>query len=88
MMIIQRTPQQVYELLSLDAKTGEVEGVRKFANFGVRAIFATADDHVIVSGSKVLRLTPDLKDDGSFDYHATGHKFGLVENISTDGSTL
>ncbi len=49
-----QVPEQVYQLLSLDTKTGEV----------------------------------DLKDDGSFDYHATGHKFGRVQNVSPDGSTL
>jgi len=36
----------------------------------------------------VLRLTPDLKDDGMFDYAATGHKFGRVQNVSPDGSAL
>ena len=35
-----------------------------------------------------MRLTPDLKDDGSFDYHATGHKYGRVQNVSPDGGTL
>jgi len=29
-----------------------------------------------------------LKDDGVFDYEASGHKFGRVQNISPDGSTL
>jgi hypothetical protein len=78
----------VYRLLSLDAQTGEVKDSREFVDFGVRAIFATNDAHVIVSGTSVLRLTPDLKDDGSFDYHATGHKYGHVQNVSPDGSTL
>jgi hypothetical protein len=51
-------------------------------------VFATNDAHVIVSGRSVMRLTPDLKDAGSFDYHARGHKSGNVESISPDGSTL
>jgi hypothetical protein len=74
--------------LSLDAKTGEIKDSREFVDFGVRAIFATNDAHVVVSGTSVLRLTPDLKDDGSFDYHATGQKHGRVQNVSPDGSTL
>jgi hypothetical protein len=41
-----------------------------------------------VTGRTVLRLTPDLKDAGVFDYHADGRKSGSVENISPDGSTL
>jgi hypothetical protein len=81
-------PQPIYELLSLDAKTGEVKNVRELTNFGLRGIFATNDAHVIVSGSSVLRLTPDLKDDGNFDYYATGHKHGRVQNVAPDGSTL
>lgn len=81
-------PEQVYQLLSLDARTGEVKDSRELVDFGVRAIFATNDAHVIVSGAAVLRLTPDLKDDARFDYHATGHKFGRVQNASPDGATL
>ena len=69
-------------------QTGEVKDSREFVGFGVRAIFATNDAHVIVSGASVLRLTPDLKDDGSFDYYATGQKHGRVQNVSPDGSTL
>ncbi|MGO8810400.1 MAG: hypothetical protein ACLQJF_13125 [Candidatus Sulfotelmatobacter sp.] len=76
----------VYQLLSLDMQTGAVKDSREL--FGVRAIFATNDTHVIVAGTSVLRLTPELKDDGSFDYYATGHKYGRVQNISPDGSTL
>lgn len=80
--------ETVYQLLSLDARTGEVKDSREFVDFGVRAIFATNDAHVVVSGTSGLRLTPDLKDDGSFDYHATGHKHGRVQNVSPDGSKL
>lgn len=83
-----QVPKQAYILLSLDAKTGEIRQSREFSDFGIRAIFATNDGHVIVSGTSVLRLTPDLKDDGSFDYHATGHKLGRVQNMSPDGTTL
>jgi hypothetical protein len=83
-----QTAKQSYQLLSLDAKTGEIKDSREFVDFGVRAIFATNDDHVIVSGTSVLRLTPDLKDDGSFDYHATGQRHGRVQNASPDGSTI
>ena len=81
-------PITVYQLLSLDAQTGVVKDSRELVDFGVRAIFATNDAHVVVSGTSVLRLTPDLKDDGSFDYRATGHKHGRVQNVSPDGSTL
>jgi hypothetical protein len=81
-------PAQAYQLLSLDAKTGEVKDTREILAFTSLEVFATNDAHVIVSGRSVLRLTPDLKDDGSFDYNATGHKFGRVQNASPDGSTL
>jgi len=81
-------PKQDYQLLSLDIKTGEIKGSRELVGFGVRAIFSTNDAHVIVSGSSILRLTPDLKDDGSFDYKTSGHRFVNVQNISPDGSTL
>jgi hypothetical protein len=70
-----QVPEQVYQLLSLDANTGEVKNTREIPAFGSLKLFATNDAHVIVSGRSVLRLTQDLKDDGSFDYHATGHKF-------------
>ena len=80
--------RQVYRLISVDLKTGDVLSSRDFVDFGVRAIFATSDAHVIVSGEKILRLTPDLKDDGSFDYRTAEHKFGRAENESPDGVTL
>ncbi|MGA2482158.1 MAG: hypothetical protein ABSF92_03455 [Candidatus Acidiferrales bacterium] len=83
-----QVPEQVYQLLSLDAKTGEVKDTREIPAFASLEVFATNDAHVIVSGRSVLRLTPDLRDDGNFDYHATGHKFGRVQNVSPDGSTL
>jgi hypothetical protein len=67
---------------------GRGKDSREFVDFGVRTIFATNDAHVVVSGTSVLRLTPDLKDDGSFDYHATGHKRGRVQNGSSDGATF
>jgi hypothetical protein len=81
------TPVQVCQLLSLDVQTGAVKDRRDFSDCGSLKIFATNDGHVIVSGSNVLRLTSDLKDAGSFDYRATGHKFGRVQNISPDGAT-
>ncbi len=83
-----QVPEQVYEILSLDANTGEVRDTREIPTFATLEVFATNDAHVIVSGKSVLRLTPDLKDDGSFDYDATGHKFGRMQNVSPDGSTL
>jgi hypothetical protein len=83
-----QAPEHVYRLLSLDSNTGEVKDSREFLAFGSLQVFATNDAHVIVCGRSVLRLTPDLKDDGSFDYHATGHKLGNVENASPDGATL
>ncbi len=81
-------PANVYQLLSLDATTGKVKDTREILAFASLEVFATNDAHVIVSGKSVLRLTPDLKDQGSFDYQATGHKSGSVENISPDGSIL
>jgi hypothetical protein len=81
--------EHVFQLLSLDAGTGQVKNTREMTVFmGSLWVFATDDNHVIVSGENVLRLTPDLKDDGAFDYHATGHKWGRVDHISPDGSTL
>ncbi|HKS80486.1 MAG TPA: hypothetical protein VJR23_03195 [Candidatus Acidoferrales bacterium] len=81
-------PEEIYELLSLDIKDGKVENTREIPAFASLPIFATDDAHLIVAGPKLLRLTPDLRDDGSFDYHSTGHRFGSVENVSPDGSTL
>ena len=59
-------PAQVYELLSLDLKTGQVKDTREITAFRDVPIFATNDTHVIVAGYTVLRLTPDLKDAGVF----------------------
>ena len=81
-------PAGVYQLLSLDVQTGEVKNTREFLAFGSLQVFATSDAHVIVSGRDLVRLTPVLEDAGAFDYHASGHKFGNVENMSPDGSTL
>jgi hypothetical protein len=81
-------PEEVYQLLSLDVETGDVKDTREFSAFGSLEVFATSDAHVIVSGRSVMRLTPDLKDAGSFDYDAQRHKFGRVQNVSPDGSTL
>lgn len=80
--------EEVYQLLSLDAQTGEVKDTREISAFGSLKVFATNDAHVIVSGRSLMRLTPDLINAGSFDYKARGHKFGRVQNISPDGSTL
>jgi len=83
-----KVPEQIYQLLSLDVQTGEVKDSREISAFGSLKVFATNDAHVIISGRTVMRFTPDLKDAGSFDYYARGHKHGNVENISPDGSTL
>ncbi len=83
-----KIPVGVYQLLSLDAQTGHVKDSREITAFGSLPVFATNDAHVIVAGRNVLRLTPELKDAGVFDYHAEGRKSGSVENISPDGSTL
>jgi hypothetical protein len=83
-----QNPAEVYQLLSLDLLAGEVKDTREISAFGSLKLFVTNDAHVIVSGRSVMRLTSDLKDAGSFDYHAQGHKFGRVQNISPDGSTL
>lgn len=81
-------PEDIYELLSLDAKTGEVKETRQVTAFASLQVFATDDAHVIVSGRSLLRLTPDLEDSGTFDYGVAGHKSGIVKDISSDGSTL
>jgi hypothetical protein len=81
-------PVSVFELLSLDARTGQLKDQRVFEAYASLPLFATDDEHVIVAGRSVLRLTSDLKDDGSFDYQASGHKLGRIQNVSPDGSTL
>lgn len=86
--IDQSHTEQQFLLLSIDARTGEVKDSREFSKFGLRAIFATEDGQVVVSGSTVLRLNPDLKDDGSFDFLATGHKYCSAKEVSPDGSTI
>jgi hypothetical protein len=83
-----RVPVEVHQLFSLDAQTGEVKDTREIDAIGSVPVFATNDAQVIVAGRSVMRLTLDLKDAGTFDYHARGHKSGSVENISPDGSTL
>ena len=77
----------VYQLLSLDLHR-KVKNTREFLAFNSLQVFATNDAHVIVSGRNVMRLTPNLKDVGSLEFAARGHKYGDVENISPDGSTL
>ena len=81
-------PEMVYQLFSLDTLTGAVKVTREISAFGSLELFPTDDAHVIVSGRNVMRLAPDLKDAGSFDYQARGQKTGRVQNISPDGSTL
>jgi hypothetical protein len=79
-----QSPESIYQIMSLDVRTGEVENTREASAFGSLKVFATNDEHVMVSGRDVLRLTPDLKD---ADRLATGAHW-RVENISPDGSTL
>ncbi len=81
-------PAHVYKLLSLDIKTGQAKDTQEITAFRDVPIFAANDEHVIVAGYTVLRLTPDLKDAGVFDYDADGHGSGSIESISPDGSTL
>jgi hypothetical protein len=83
-----QAPESVYQLLSLDSKSGKVNDSRQLSGFGSVPLFATRDGHVIAAGRSLVKMTPDLKDAGSFDYHSSGHKFGDVENVSPDGSTL
>ena len=71
-----------YRLLSLDIMTGAIKDSRDCMDIGVPRLFATADGHVIAAGQKVFRLTPDLKEDGVFDFQADGHRFGKVESVS------
>jgi hypothetical protein len=81
-------PEGVYELLSLDVRTGEVKDRREVSAFGSLKVFATNDGHVVTSGRKLMRLTPDLKDAGSFDNSGNERNSWRVENISPDGSML
>jgi hypothetical protein len=82
-------PQDVDEILSLDIRTGEIKDSRKLVGFGLRGIFATSDGNVIASGSgELLQLTADLKDAGTFEASASGHRFLNAQNMSPDGSTL
>jgi hypothetical protein len=83
-----QVPAEIYQLLSLDLKTGEIKDRREVLAFGSLKLFATNDGHLIAAGRKVLRLTSELKDDGVFEYGSDGHKFGDVENISPDGSMV
>jgi hypothetical protein len=83
-----QVPAGVYQLLSLDVQTGKVKGTREFLAFNSLKVFATNDAHVIVSGRDIMRLTPDLKDAGSLEFEARGHKSGTAEDISPDGSAL
>lgn len=83
-----KVPATVYQLLSLDAQTGQVMDRREITAFASLPVFATNDAHIIVAGRSVLRLTADLKDAGMFDYHSAGRKHGSIENISPDGSML
>jgi hypothetical protein len=77
-----------WKLVSIDQATGQIKDSREFPDFGLRGIFATSDAHVIVSGTSLLRLTPELKDDGELEVSSSEHPHGRVENISPDGSTL
>jgi hypothetical protein len=80
-------PEAGHQLLSLDTQTGEVKDRRDTFGFVSLSVFAACDEHIVVSGHNVVRLTPDPKDAGTFD-DARGHKSWLVRNISPDGSTL
>jgi len=81
-----QVPADVYQLLSLDAQTGTVKDSREFLAFNSLKVFATNDGHVIVSGRNVMRLTPDLRDAGSFEFGTQNS--GDLENVSPDGSAL
>ena len=82
--------ETVYQLLSLDVRTAEVRDTREIHAL---MVFATNDAHIIVSQDivsrdSVMRLMPDLKDAGSFEYQAEAKKYWRLQNISPDGSTL
>jgi len=83
-----QVPAEVYQLLSLDRKTGDVRNRRELLAFGSAKLFLTNDDHVIVAARNVFRFTPDLDEVGVFEYGADGSKHGDVENISPDGAVL
>ncbi|HET9743823.1 MAG TPA: hypothetical protein VFQ00_13825 [Terriglobales bacterium] len=81
-------PATVYKLLSLDIKSGQVKDTLEVAAFTDVPIFATNDARVIVAGSSLLRLTPDLKDAGVPDHQPSRQSAWGIQNISPDGSTL
>jgi hypothetical protein len=83
-----QTSQSVYQLISLDSETGAIKDKREIVSSSHLHLFATADAHVILSGSGLMRLTPDLKDAGTVEAGADGNKLGKVENISPDGAKL
>jgi hypothetical protein len=77
-------PAEVYRVISLDAKSGNTKDSREFLAFGSLILFATNDGHVIVSGRRIERLTPDLKTDAVLEFS----EHGGAENVSPDGSVL
>jgi hypothetical protein len=83
-----QVPQSVYQLLSLDAATGSIKDSRELVGSGSVQVYASNDSHVIVIGRETMRLTPDLKNDKTFDEHEAKSKSARLENISPDGSTL
>jgi hypothetical protein len=82
------TSQRAFQLISLDAQTGSIKDTRAIASSTHFNLFATDDAHIILSGSNLMRLTPDLKDAGAIDVGADGQKLGRIENISPDGARL
>jgi hypothetical protein len=45
-----QVPVEVYQLLSLDRQTGKIRDSREFLAFNSLKVFATNDEHVVVSG--------------------------------------
>ncbi|MGC9157649.1 MAG: hypothetical protein ACP5FH_01570 [Terracidiphilus sp.] len=78
-------PLSTYQLVSLDLKSGAVKDQEEIQGQSFPDLFATADDHLILGHTSLVRLNPDLT--------ASGEKFkqdgaGETLAISPDGSRM
>jgi hypothetical protein len=78
-------PTLTYRLVSVELSTGKLLGKQEFLAQSVPALFATDDDHVVVAGSSLIRLNPDLTGTGE---KFVGSGIARLVLISPDGGTL
>jgi hypothetical protein len=74
------TPTEVTKIFSLDEANGQIRDQREVLSYSSLSVFSTDDGHVVITGQSMLRLTPELRDDGIFSYT------GGIENASPDGT--